>query len=78
MSLYDLRIDPLERVNVAYQENYEELAAFFRNKLGNIILGDRRVECDWSKENKFHISNFAAGAHDRKLDIPEKIIPAIK
>ncbi len=78
MSLYDLRVDPMERVNVAYQDKYADLAEFFRQKLGNIVLGDGRVECDWTKENKFHISNFAAGAHDRKLNIPEAIIPKVK
>ncbi len=75
MSLYDLRIDPKERVNVAYYEPYKELAAFFRNKLGSIVLGDGRVECDWTKENEFTVSDFAKGAHDRKLNIPAKIIP---
>jgi len=75
MSLYDLRIDPKERINVAYYEPYAELAAFFRAKLGNIVLGDGRVECDWSQENKYHISNFAAAAHDRKLNTPQAIVP---
>ncbi|MDZ8117791.1 sulfatase-like hydrolase/transferase [Pontiella agarivorans] len=75
MTLYDLRVDPKERVNVAYAEEYAELAAFFRNKLGRIILGDGRVECDWTKENKFTVHNFAKGAHDRKLEIPKEIIP---
>lgn len=75
MSLYDLRVDPKEQANVAYQERYEDLAAFFRNKLGGIVLGDGRVECDWTQENKYHVSNFAAGAHDRRLNIPEAIIP---
>ncbi|MEN8862244.1 MAG: sulfatase-like hydrolase/transferase [Lentimonas sp.] len=78
MTLYDLRIDPDERVNVAYKEEYEELAAFFRNKLGGIVLGDGRVECDWTKENTFTVHNFAEGAHDRKLNIPEAIIPEVQ
>ncbi|MDF7824179.1 sulfatase-like hydrolase/transferase [Pontiellaceae bacterium B12227] len=75
MVLYDLRVDPDEQANLAYQPEYEQLAAFFRTKLGNIVLGDGRVECDWTKENEFTVSNFAAGAHDRKLNIPETIIP---
>ena len=78
LSLYDLRIDPKEQVNVAYQPRYEELTAFFRNKLGNIVLGDGRIECDWTQENKFIISNFAPGAHDRVLNIPETIIPKVE
>lgn len=75
MALYDLRVDPKEQANVAYSDEYKELAAFFRTKLGNIVLGDGRVECDWRKENKYQVSNFAPGAHDRKLNIPESIIP---
>lgn len=71
----DLRIDPKEQANVAYQPRYAELATFLRNKLGNIVLGDGRVECDWTQKNKFNISNFAPGAHDRTLNIPEAIIP---
>ncbi|VGO12794.1 Arylsulfatase [Pontiella desulfatans] len=76
MSLYDLRVDPKEQANVAYSEPYAELAAFFRNKLGGIVLGDGRVECDWTQKNTFKVSNFAAGAHDRKLNIPQSIIPS--
>ncbi len=75
MSLYDLRVDPDERINVAYHEPYAKLAAFFRDKLGRIVLGDGRIECDWTKENKYHISNFAPGAHDRNLAFPPGIVP---
>ncbi|MEM1109328.1 MAG: sulfatase-like hydrolase/transferase [Planctomycetota bacterium] len=75
MSLYDLRVDPDERINVAYHGPYTGLAAFFRNKLGNIVLGDGRVEVDWTQENKYHSSNFAPGAHDHKLDFPAGTIP---
>ncbi|KXX66896.1 sulfatase [Flammeovirga sp. SJP92] len=75
LALYDLRVDPLERNNVADTEEYKELAQWFREKLGNIVLGDRRVECDWSKANSFAISNFAEGADDKKLDIPQNLIP---
>ncbi|MEM7809515.1 MAG: hypothetical protein AAF561_15510, partial [Planctomycetota bacterium] len=75
MTLYDLRVDPLERVNVAYHEPYEELAAFFRKKLATIILGDGRVEAAWNERNEYHFSNFAPGAHDRILDFPEGVVP---
>ena len=75
MTLYDLDKDPLEQNNVAYDKDYEQLAAWFRTKLGNIVLGDGRVEADWRKANSYHISNFAKGADDKKADIPEHIIP---
>lgn len=78
MALYDLRTDPLEKVNVANQNEYKALADWFRQKLGNIVLGDGRVECDWTKPNSYAVSNFAAGADDKKLDIPEELIPEIQ
>jgi arylsulfatase A-like enzyme len=77
MALYDLRVDPLERNNIADDKNYRDLADWFRTKLGNITLGDGRVECDWSKLNSYNISNFAGGADDKKLNIPSDIIPKI-
>lgn len=77
LAMYDLRQDPLEKNNVAYSLEYKELAAWFRNKLGTIVLGDGRVECDWTKPNSYSISNFAGGADDKKIDIPPEIIPAL-
>lgn len=75
LALYDLRHDPLERDNVAQDQAYHELADWFRAKLGTIVLGDGRVECDWSKKNSYSISHFAPGADDKKLDIPAALIP---
>lgn len=75
MALYDLRVDPKERNNVAYTVEYIELAEWFRKKLGNIVLGDGRVEMDWSTRNAYNISRFAAGADDKKIEIPEGIAP---
>lgn len=77
MALYDLRVDPLEKVNVANDPDYVALADWYRQKLGNIVLGDGRVECDWSKPNSYALSNFAAGADNKKLDIPAELIPEI-
>ncbi len=57
-------------------EPYVKLADFFRQKLGNIVLGDARVEADWSEKNKFTISNFAEGAQDFKLAFPEGLVPS--
>lgn len=67
MSLYDMSCDPNERNNVAYDPAYKDIAKALREKAQNIFLGDGRVEIDWKKANEFHVSNFAAGAHDRKL-----------
>lgn len=75
MALYDLRVDPLERRNVAYTVEYLQLANWFRNKLGNIVLGDGRIEMDWSTGNSYNLSNFAAGADDKEIEIPEGLVP---
>ncbi|MEM0964959.1 MAG: sulfatase-like hydrolase/transferase [Verrucomicrobiota bacterium] len=77
MSLYDLRIDPLERRNVADDPAYQELATWFRNKLASIVLGDGRLEVDWTEKNDYSFHDFAAGAHDRRLDIPDGLIPSV-
>ncbi len=77
MALFDLRLDPKEQNNVAYDKRYKELAAWFRAKLGNIVLGDGRLECDWDVKNSYNISNFAVGSDDKQLDIPSAIIPKL-
>lgn len=76
LCLYDLRTDPDERWNVAGDPAYAPLAGWFRQKLGNIVLGDRRVECDWRMENEWVLSDFAKGADDKKLNIPNGLVPA--
>lgn len=73
--LYDLRVDAAERVNMAGVEEYQELVKWFREKVGNIALGDGRVEVNWKADNEYNISNFAPGADDKKLDIPRSYIP---
>lgn len=75
MALYDLKHDPLERNNLAYHEDYQALAHWFRQKLGNIVLGDGRIEVDWNQKNHFVYSDFAKGADDKQLDIPRGLIP---
>ena len=77
MVLYDLRIDPAERNNVANDKKYKKLADWFRNKLGNIVLGDGRIESNWKEKNDYNRSDFAIGADDKKIDIPKKIIPKL-
>ena len=73
--LYDLRVDQGERVNMAEVKEYAKLVEWFRHKVGNIALGDGRVEVNWKADNEYNISDFALGADDKKLDIPAAIIP---
>ncbi len=75
--LYDLRVDPDERNNVALDPKYRELAEFMRKKLGNVMLGDGRIEVDWSQKSSYARSTFGIGSDDKKLDIPSKIIPKV-
>ncbi|MER2491740.1 sulfatase-like hydrolase/transferase [Catenovulum sediminis] len=75
LALYDLAVDPNEQRNLAYHPKYAPLANWFRHRLGNIVLGDGRVEADWSQANAYHISNFAKGADNKIANIPAKLIP---
>ncbi|WP_241664723.1 sulfatase-like hydrolase/transferase [Seonamhaeicola maritimus] len=77
MALFDLRVDPNEQNNIANDPKYIKLADWFRNKLGNIVLGDRRINCDWNYKNEWAISNFSEGSDDKKLQIPSKFIPKL-
>ena len=77
MALFDLRKDPLERKNVAAGPAYRELAAFFREKLQPIVLGDR-TEVDWAQEGRnFTRSTWGKGADDKTLRISDDIVPAL-
>ncbi len=78
MALYDLRVDPEERFNLAYTKEYQALAGWFRTKLGTIVLGDGRMECNWAEQNVYNVSDFALGSDDKVLDIPKKLIPKVK
>ncbi|MGA9639398.1 sulfatase-like hydrolase/transferase [Flavobacterium sp.] len=75
LALYDLRKDPMERNNVANDKKYIELTDWFRKKLGNIVLGDGRIECDWKQKDVYNRTDFALGADDKKINIPSAIIP---
>ncbi len=76
--LYDLRVDPHERNNVALDPKYRKLAEFMRHKMGMIMLGDGRIEGDWKGKNDYRKSDFGVGSDDKKLDIPANIIPKVK
>jgi hypothetical protein len=75
MALYDLTQDPEEKNNLAYNAAYAELTKWFRNKLGNIVIGDERIQPDWRTNDKYEVSTFAKGSDDKLLDIPTKLIP---
>jgi len=52
LALFDLRDDPGEQANVANDPRYLKLADWFRNELDRIVLGDGRIESNWSVENE--------------------------
>ena len=76
-TLFDLRTDPGEINNLAFDPRYRPVLDALRTKLQNIVLGDQAVEVAWTKNgaNPVKISNFAAGAHDGKLALPELPAP---
>lgn len=67
MGLYDLRCDANEQNNLAYDDKYADITRYFRKKLTDIVIGDGRVEVDWSKPNTYYVNDYAIGAHDTKL-----------
>jgi hypothetical protein len=70
--LFDLRTDPQEIHNVAFEQRYQPVVDALRTKVQNIVLGDGRVEITWTKTGgeKAEISNFAQGADDGRLKLP--------
>jgi len=71
-ALYDMRKDPNETNNVAFNAEYKAIAKAMKEKLINIVLGDNRVEINWEKwgtGTEVYKSNFAPGAHDYKLKL---------
>ncbi len=72
-TLYDLRTDPGEINNLAFDDRYRPVLDALRTKLQDIVLGDGRVEVAWTREggDEVHTSNFAPGADDGKLSVPK-------
>ncbi|NIJ44891.1 arylsulfatase A-like enzyme [Wenyingzhuangia heitensis] len=71
-ALYDMKKDPKEINNVAFDKKYAKIAEQMKQKLINIVLGDNRVEVLWGKKadgTEVVRSNFAPGAHDYKLKL---------
>lgn len=77
-TLYDLRVDPGEIKNVAFNPRYRPVLDALRVKLQNIVFGDARVEVAWSKNagDAVHLSNFAPGADDGRLTLPPVSVDA--
>jgi arylsulfatase A-like enzyme len=72
-TLFDLRSDPEEIHNVAFEPRYRPVLDVLRTKLQNIVLGDGRVEIAWTKQggDKAYFSNDVPGADDGRIDVPE-------
>ena len=71
-ALYHMPSDPHEVNNLAFSEQHQDVAMKLKDKLLNIVLGDGRVEVDWGEKGEgttVFRSNFAPGAHDRKLNL---------
>lgn len=71
-AFYDLRKDPREISNVAFERQYQDVVHKMKAKLLNIVLGDNRVEIDWERwgtGTEIYRSNFASGAHNYKLKL---------
>jgi len=69
---FDLRRDPGEVKNLAHDPYYRPVIDVLRKKLQDIVLGDGRVECAWTREGgePVFVSNFAPGADDGRLELP--------
>lgn len=69
---FDLRADPGEVRNLAHEDYYRSVIDALRKKLQDIVLGDGRVECKWDAAGNTTVvtSNFAPGADDGKLALP--------
>jgi hypothetical protein len=78
MALFDLRTDSKDQHNLADHPRYQSLADFFRKKLGCIVLGDGRVEVDWSQKSEYRVSDFARGADTKRLSIPAELVPPVQ
>ncbi|TWU38214.1 sulfatase-like hydrolase/transferase [Novipirellula artificiosorum] len=74
-TLFDLSKDPGEVNNVAFDERYRPVLDVLRTKLQDIVLGDGRVEVAWTKQGRdtAHLSNYASGANDGRIELPETI-----
>jgi arylsulfatase A-like enzyme len=77
--LFDLRSDPEQTVNLAFEPRYRQVVDLLREKLQNILLGDGRVEVEWTSAggDTAHVGTFASGADDKRLVIPADALPPV-
>jgi hypothetical protein len=70
--LFDLRSDPGEIHDLAFEARYRPILDTLRNKLQDVVLGDGRIEVKWSKDGGEVLSTTpVTGADDGKITIPE-------
>jgi arylsulfatase A-like enzyme len=71
-ALFDLVDDPGELNNLAFNSRYVAVRDALRSKLQDIVLGDGRVEVEWTRagNDQAFKSNFAPGANDGRLSVP--------
>jgi arylsulfatase A-like enzyme len=72
-TLFDLRSDPEELHNVAFDPHYRPVLDALRTKLQNIVLGDGRVEIPWPGKGPkvAATTNFAPDSDDGRLEVPD-------
>jgi arylsulfatase A-like enzyme len=77
--LFDLRSDPEQILNLAFEPRYRRVVDLLREKLQNILLGDGRVEVEWSAAGDVaaRLGTFASGADDKRLVIPPEAVPRL-
>ena len=77
-TLFDLRDDPAEQHNLAFDPRYRPVLDVLRDKLQDIVLGDGRTEIAWTKagNDPAHYSDFAIGADDGSLQVPAPLAAA--
>ncbi|MEM6391447.1 MAG: sulfatase-like hydrolase/transferase [Planctomycetota bacterium] len=72
---FDLRIDPGETQNLAFDKRYAGVVTAMRNKLEDAVIRDGRIEVDWRNGlmgKVFRLEGVAPkfGGHDRRLELP--------
>lgn len=77
--LFDLRADPEQIRNLAFEPHYRRVVDLLREKLQNILLGDGRVEVEWTAagNDTARLGTFASGADDKRLVIPAEALAPV-